>query len=617
MKKQFVQAWLIAPLTILLASAASALPPVTDGLITALDGTDVTTNGSLVTSWNDQSGHNNHATQSTADSQPMLVTAATVNGTNALSFDGLDDFLDIMPNPTDFDKNQFSWYVVHQPTAADNSRLLNSSYADIDPIIGGDQFGGQTWATLAGTNARHRAMARDVTNSFNAANTPNGSLLIDQFNITGATWDGTNETTDNLTAILVTGTDSQIEASTTAYGLDGNAVPTGHMRTRLGAGASFNDSSAIETPSLPFTGLIAEVLIYDRVLTPSEQQSVGSYLFSKHFGTGPDVFEWDTADSGNWLTASNWSDAAFAPPNNNNVGVAFGDAIGDMTRTVFMDEALTVNNVTFENTLGGSYIIAGSPGVTFAAKDDSTLPSISVTQGSHQFQSAVNLDADTSVSVTSGTLDFNNEIALNGNTLTISGNVNINHSIVGGGSVSSSSGVLGTAGSTAISGNLVASDTLQFDLGEANTDSFDVSGTATLSGVLDVVLEPGYSPSGSYTLISAASGLNTSGLALDPNDAATFALGAQGNDLILSVRGGNGDFNGDGFVDGVDFLLWQRGGSPNPLSQSDLEEWQNNYGTTPVSSVTSAVPEPSNMSMLLVIGSICAFAGQRRSFAMA
>jgi hypothetical protein len=39
-----------------------------------------------------------------------------------------------------------------------------------------------------------------------------------------------------------------------------------------------------------------------------------------------------------------------------------------------------------------------------------------------------------------------------------------------------------------------------------------------------------------------------------------------------------GDFDHDGDVDGRDFLVWQRGGSPTPFSASDLANWQSNYG---------------------------------------
>ena len=36
--------------------------------------------------------------------------------------------------------------------------------------------------------------------------------------------------------------------------------------------------------------------------------------------------------------------------------------------------------------------------------------------------------------------------------------------------------------------------------------------------------------------------------------------------------------DGDGDVDGRDFLIWQRGGSPAPISTGDLADWQSNYG---------------------------------------
>ena len=62
-----------------------------------------------------------------------------------------------------------------------------------------------------------------------------------------------------------------------------------------------------------------------------------------------------------------------------------------------------------------------------------------------------------------------------------------------------------------------------------------------------------------------------------------------------------GDFDSDGDVDGADFLAWQRGNSPNPLSASDLAEWESNYGAGagPLSASTS-VPEPSTGLMLLL-----------------
>jgi len=69
-----------------------------------------------------------------------------------------------------------------------------------------------------------------------------------------------------------------------------------------------------------------------------------------------------------------------------------------------------------------------------------------------------------------------------------------------------------------------------------------------------------------------------------------------------------GDFDEDGDIDGADFLLWQRGGSPTPLSPSDLADWEAGYGTPALSGLAAtigAVPEPSSLVLLgLALGLI-------------
>jgi hypothetical protein len=68
-----------------------------------------------------------------------------------------------------------------------------------------------------------------------------------------------------------------------------------------------------------------------------------------------------------------------------------------------------------------------------------------------------------------------------------------------------------------------------------------------------------------------------------------------------------GDFDADGDVDGNDFLLWQRGGSPNPLNPMDLAEWEANYGTTSSTIAAAAsIPEPSTLLLsLLGLSTLC------------
>jgi len=73
----------------------------------------------------------------------------------------------------------------------------------------------------------------------------------------------------------------------------------------------------------------------------------------------------------------------------------------------------------------------------------------------------------------------------------------------------------------------------------------------------------------------------------------------------LTVPAILGDFDGDGDVDGSDFLSWQRGGSPVPGSSGDLDDWEMNYGMTNSVAAITAVPEPSTLAIVLVALACC------------
>jgi hypothetical protein len=72
----------------------------------------------------------------------------------------------------------------------------------------------------------------------------------------------------------------------------------------------------------------------------------------------------------------------------------------------------------------------------------------------------------------------------------------------------------------------------------------------------------------------------------------------QACNIDLAPTGVPGDFDDNWHVNGEDFLHWQRGGSPNPLSADDLAAWQASYGTTSLSTIR-AVPEPSGMLLIV------------------
>jgi hypothetical protein len=79
------------------------------------------------------------------------------------------------------------------------------------------------------------------------------------------------------------------------------------------------------------------------------------------------------------------------------------------------------------------------------------------------------------------------------------------------------------------------------------------------------------------------------------------------NPLAAEVAG-NADFDGDGDIDGRDFLAWQRGESPDPLSSTDLARWQASYSVVslppflpPPFALNFVVPEPSTGLLLLSV----------------
>ena len=79
------------------------------------------------------------------------------------------------------------------------------------------------------------------------------------------------------------------------------------------------------------------------------------------------------------------------------------------------------------------------------------------------------------------------------------------------------------------------------------------------------------------------------------------------DEFFVQSAGTPGDFNGDGHVDGLDFLEWQR----DP-SIGDLADWEANYGTWPPAAASSAVPEPTSAVLLVLTGSLALLGNSQR-----
>ena len=149
-------------------------------------------------------------------------------------------------------------------------------------------------------------------------------------------------------------------------------------------------------------------------------------------------YEWTATGSGNWNTATNWTPAGLPGTAAGRQSVSSAMPIPD-DPTIFNNSVRNLNALEFDS--ANRYFVAATGSLDFqedASGPTTIAPSITVASGAHQIQLAVNLVDSTSINVAPGaSLDLNNQIDLNGNTLTTSGTVRINHSTVGGGTVNS------------------------------------------------------------------------------------------------------------------------------------------------------------------------------------
>lgn len=201
------------------------------------------TNGSLVRCVLDKSGNGNHALQpGGAAPRPQYVTNV-INGRNAILFDGSDDHLDLGAGIQEQIRSTI--FVVFDTT--DGSAIQRT-------LIGAD-------------NSDACTMSLDASQAI--------FVEYELFNATGSTT-GLNTGTPQLAIMRVDETSSLqvfVNNPNTPDGSTGLASPPFTPGRNLFIGAE-----NLGTPSTPFPGKIAEVIIYNRPLTTSEMGSVKAYL---------------------------------------------------------------------------------------------------------------------------------------------------------------------------------------------------------------------------------------------------------------------------------------------------------------------------------------------------
>lgn len=170
-------------------------------------------------------------------------------------------------------------------------------------------------------------------------------------------------------------------------------------------------------------------------------------------------------------------------------------------------------------------------------------------------------------------------------------------------------------GITRVLGDLIInSGSLAIELGGANAGEFDqlvVDGAATLGGSLDVSLLEGFEPSlgQSFQFVTTNGGIfnDFDSVNLPALFGGNFLRLVYGETLVALevVARLDGDFNGDGDVDGADFLVWQR--TPGV---GNLADWQANFGNAANANSTT-VPEPASICL---VGTLFVITCTRRSW---
>jgi len=347
--------------------------------------------------------------------------------------------------------------------------------------------------------------------------------------------------------------------------------------------------------------------------------------------TTPTDFTWN-GGSGDWGQSDNWTPGG-NPGNGwstlDNDTVLFDDASG-ADSTVFTDGPIELNQLQFDN---GSYFIAGPGGVKMVTTTEDTpvAPAVGVANGNHTLQTPFSISDDTIVTVTTGSLTFDNAVDVAGKMLSLSGTTSLNHSVVDtgeGGSISGS-GTLGTEGDTTIAADLsLDGATLDIDVRNNSTgqtsDQFDVVGLTTLSGdiTVDVAVLGGYTPSSDIAVLTTTEGIvdNSLSLSLAGAGAGSFTgVSVVGNNLMLLVGGSTsvpGDYNGNGSVDAADYTVWQDskgdsvpsgtgadGVADGTINNLDYLFWKTQFTNAGSgSSSGAAVPEPSSLALVLLAG---------------
>ncbi|MBC8443181.1 hypothetical protein H8D79_00495, partial [PVC group bacterium] len=226
------------------AGSAAATPPPS-GLVLWLDAADTAEEHTAVDTWADKSGSSLRAVQTAPARQPRWVRRA-INGRPALRFEG-DDFLNLgRPAALDF-----------RPRAAFTIALVY--------CVLGDRFG--TFIAKGGGTSAQRAY----------------QFYVNARGVGAITYGGQREARAprgaNIAVLTCDGSRSHVHVNGEEVMSFAAGRSSSDVDVLIGARRKGSDNTGTY---YPFTGDIAEILVYNCALTEAERNRLGAYLGRKY-----------------------------------------------------------------------------------------------------------------------------------------------------------------------------------------------------------------------------------------------------------------------------------------------------------------------------------------------
>jgi hypothetical protein len=222
----------------------------------------VTTSGGSVTAWQDQTGGTVYnLTQATATKRPSLVSSWGYKNMPALSFDGVDDYVIDTANSLDLTAGLTIFIVAQNDVRKNYNGLFKLAQPATPENATSDlEIYWQAGSTDAGSGNAVYAVNRSTgTGAFGALQGANNPPPVGQ---------------PYIYDVFAGGSLSQERTNNVLAASSASAVLPGDATNRPAVGLGFNNFT--------IDGYIAEVLVYNRVLTSGERTEVYNYLSDRY-----------------------------------------------------------------------------------------------------------------------------------------------------------------------------------------------------------------------------------------------------------------------------------------------------------------------------------------------